>query len=54
MDIEIAVDMLEIAPHLDHVVLFSGDGDFRRLVAGGAAQGRAGHRGLDVEEPAAA
>ncbi|HTK34109.1 MAG TPA: NYN domain-containing protein [Caulobacteraceae bacterium] len=32
MDIEIAVDMMEIAPHLDHVVLFSGDGDFRSLV----------------------
>ena len=32
MDIEIAVDMLEMAPHLDHMVLFSGDGDFRRLV----------------------
>jgi uncharacterized LabA/DUF88 family protein len=32
MDIELAVDMLEIAPHLDHVILFSGDSDFRRLV----------------------
>ena len=32
MDIEIAVDMMELAPHLDEVVLFSGDGDFRRLV----------------------
>ena len=32
MDIEIAVDMLELAAHLDHAVLFSGDGDFRRLV----------------------
>ncbi|MDR3510918.1 MAG: NYN domain-containing protein [Caulobacteraceae bacterium] len=32
MDIEIAVDMLELASHIDHVVLFSGDGDFRRLV----------------------
>jgi uncharacterized LabA/DUF88 family protein len=32
MDVEIAVDMLELAPHIDHVVLFSGDGDFRRLV----------------------
>ena len=32
MDIEIAVDMMEIAPHVDHIVLFSGDGDFRRLV----------------------
>lgn len=32
MDIEIAVDMLELAPRMDHAVLFSGDGDFRRLV----------------------
>ncbi len=32
MDIELAIDMLEMADHLDHVVLFSGDGDFRRLV----------------------
>ncbi len=32
MDIEIAVDMLNIADQLDHVVLFSGDGDFRRLL----------------------
>lgn len=32
MDMEIAVDMLELAAHLDHVVLFSGDGDFRPLV----------------------
>jgi uncharacterized LabA/DUF88 family protein len=32
MDIEMAVDMLELAPRLDHIVLFSGDSDFRRLV----------------------
>jgi len=32
MDIEIAVDMLGMAEHADHLVLFSGDGDFRRLV----------------------
>lgn len=32
MEVEIAVDMLELAPHLDHAVLFSGDADFRRLV----------------------
>jgi uncharacterized LabA/DUF88 family protein len=32
MDIEIAVDMMETSARLDHVVLFSGDGDFRRLV----------------------
>ena len=32
MDIELAVDIIEMAPVLDHIVLFSGDGDFRRLV----------------------
>jgi uncharacterized LabA/DUF88 family protein len=32
MDIEIAVDMLELSDRIDHVVLFSGDSDFRRLV----------------------
>lgn len=42
MDIELAVDAMELANHLDHVVLFSGDGDFRSLVA--ALQ----HRGIRV------
>ena len=28
MDVEIAVDMLQMAPALDHIFLFSGDGDF--------------------------
>ncbi len=32
MDIELAVDMMRLAPSLDHIVLFSGDGDFRSLV----------------------
>ena len=32
MDIELAVDMLEMAERIDHAVLFSGDSDFRRLV----------------------
>ena len=32
MDIELAIDMMEMAEKLDHVVLFSGDGDFRRLI----------------------
>ena len=32
MDIEVAVDMLELADRIDHAVLFSGDSDFRRLV----------------------
>jgi len=32
MDMELAIDVLEMAEHIDHVVLFSGDGDFKRLV----------------------
>jgi len=32
MDIELAVNALELAPHIDTMVLFSGDGDFRCLV----------------------
>ncbi len=32
MDIELAIDVMEMASHLEHIVLFSGDGDFRRLV----------------------
>jgi len=32
MDIELAVDALELAEHVDQIVLFSGDGDFRCLV----------------------
>ena len=32
MDIELAVDVMEMAQYLDHIVLFSGDGDFRRMV----------------------
>nr|WP_314260494.1 NYN domain-containing protein [uncultured Devosia sp.] len=33
MDIELCVDALDLAPHYDHMVLFSGDGDFTALVA---------------------
>jgi uncharacterized LabA/DUF88 family protein len=32
MDIELAVNAMEIAGTIDHMVLFSGDGDFRSLV----------------------
>jgi len=32
MDIELAVDALELANSVDHYVIFSGDGDFRTLV----------------------
>ncbi len=33
MDIELTVDALDMAAHYDHMVLFSGDGDFTALVA---------------------
>ncbi len=32
MDIELAIDVLEMAEKVDHIIIFSGDGDFRRLV----------------------
>lgn len=32
MDVEITVDAMEISSYVQHVVLVSGDGDFRRLV----------------------
>src|ERR1700722_18148598 len=32
MDIELAVHAMELAGHIDQMVLFSGDGDFRSLV----------------------
>ena len=31
MEIELIVDALEAAPHLDHIILFSGNGDFTRM-----------------------
>ena len=40
MDIEIAVDVMEMAESLDHIVLFSGDGDFRRLVEAAQRRGK--------------
>jgi uncharacterized LabA/DUF88 family protein len=40
MDIELAIDVMEMIDHLDHIVLFSGDGDFRRLVEAVQRRGR--------------
>jgi uncharacterized LabA/DUF88 family protein len=37
--IELVIDALEIAKHLDHIVIFSGDGDFRALVRAVQQQG---------------
>jgi uncharacterized LabA/DUF88 family protein len=39
MDIEIAVDVMEMARHVDHIVLCSGDGDFRKLIEAVQRQG---------------
>jgi uncharacterized LabA/DUF88 family protein len=40
MDIELSVDAMRLADHLDHIVLFSGDGDFKSLVAAIQQKGR--------------
>ncbi len=39
MDIELTVNAMELAPHIDHAVIFSGDGDFRPLVESLQRQG---------------
>lgn len=38
-DIELAVEMMALAPRIDHMVLFSGNGDFRRAIEAVQAQG---------------
>jgi uncharacterized LabA/DUF88 family protein len=38
-DIELVVEMISLAPKLDHIVLFSGNGDFRRAIEAAQAQG---------------
>jgi uncharacterized LabA/DUF88 family protein len=40
MDIEIAIHMMQLSDSLDHIVLFSGDGDFRSLVEAVQNRGR--------------
>ena len=39
MDIELACDMLDLSARLDHAILFSGDGGFRRLAESVQARG---------------
>ena len=39
IDIELVVDMLVLAPKLDHIVLFTGNGDFRRAIEAVQAMG---------------
>lgn len=33
VDVELAVDVMEIADKVEHIILFSGDGDFKHLIA---------------------
>ncbi len=40
MDIELAVDAMQLVDSVDHIVLFSGDGDFRSLVEALQRKGR--------------
>jgi uncharacterized LabA/DUF88 family protein len=40
MDIELAVAVMELVEYFDHLVLFSGDGDFRSLVEAVQRRGR--------------
>ena len=40
MDIELTLDAIELAPSLDHYVIFSGDGDFKSLVSALQRRGR--------------
>ncbi len=40
MDIELAIDVMEMSACIDHVVIFSGDGDLRRLVEAVQRRGR--------------
>jgi uncharacterized LabA/DUF88 family protein len=40
MDIELTVDAMRLVDRLDHIVLFTGDGDFRALVAALQQSGR--------------
>ena len=52
MDIELAVDAMEMAKHVDEMVLFSGRRRFSFAGSGGAAARRPRHRGLYDFEPA--
>ena len=39
MDIELAIDVMEMCEHVQHIILFSGDGDFRCLVEAAQRKG---------------
>ncbi|MEQ8559701.1 MAG: NYN domain-containing protein [Henriciella sp.] len=39
MNVELAIDLLQTAEHVDHIVLFAGEGDFRQAVEAAKAKG---------------
>ena len=51
MDIELAVGAMEIAAHVDEIVLFSGDGNFRSLVEALQRRGLEAAVGVSDERP---
>ena len=44
MDIELAIDVMEMSEHIDHIIIFSGDGDFRQSRRSRSTQGRSRQR----------
>ncbi|WP_407114210.1 NYN domain-containing protein [Bradyrhizobium sp. LMG 9283] len=51
MDLELAVDAMELAEHIDQMVLCSGEGDFRSLIEAVQRRGRAGDCRVHDREP---
>ena len=52
MDIELSVHAMELSNSLDHIVLFSGDGDFRVLVEALQQKGKTGEHCVNTENTA--
>ncbi len=50
MDIELTVDCLELSDHLDHYVIFSGDGDFISLVKALKRRGKRHHHCVHIKD----
>ena len=53
MDIELAVNAMETAGHIDHMVLFSGDGDLHSLCRSDSTQGSASFGDFDDHDATA-
>ena len=40
MDVEMVTDIVEMCPYVDRIILFTGDGDFRRIVEWAQSRGK--------------